>query len=237
MASQTPIISQPPIRDAAADPPGWKSWFTQVYNVVFSQQQSGTTANRPTKNLWIGRRYFDTTLGQAYYISAVSAAGVATWVSWGAGGAGGITHAFYAYNVTTSIFVANAATVKIDFSSVLYNQSGDYDGGTNTYTVPLTGIYYFAVWESAARVTLANAGTCRIDLFVNGSLNTTLAAVQYVAGPTNNQEEVMTGFAIASLTAADTVTIQVTAAIVNGVRVNDGGLGGIPPYWMGYKLL
>lgn len=41
----------------------WTSWFTQVFNICFAVSQSGTTANRPTTNLWPGRMYFDTSLG------------------------------------------------------------------------------------------------------------------------------------------------------------------------------
>lgn len=41
----------------------WNNWFSQVRLICFAQQESGITANRPTKNLYPGRRYFDTSLG------------------------------------------------------------------------------------------------------------------------------------------------------------------------------
>lgn len=41
----------------------WSSWFMQVFRVCFAEAQSGTTANRPAKDLWPGRPYFDTSLG------------------------------------------------------------------------------------------------------------------------------------------------------------------------------
>lgn len=41
----------------------WSNWFTQVFQNCFATYQSGTTAQRPTTNLWVGRRYFDTSLG------------------------------------------------------------------------------------------------------------------------------------------------------------------------------
>lgn len=44
--------------------PPTPSWFTQVWQIAFASQDSGATANRPTKNLWTGRPYFDTTLGR-----------------------------------------------------------------------------------------------------------------------------------------------------------------------------
>ena len=53
-----------PVTDATSRlMPSWAKWVSDVYDVCFSITQSGTTAQRPTKMLWIGRRYFDTTLG------------------------------------------------------------------------------------------------------------------------------------------------------------------------------
>ena len=41
----------------------WATWFTQVFNLLFALQQSGVTADRPTRNLWVSRTFFDETLG------------------------------------------------------------------------------------------------------------------------------------------------------------------------------
>jgi hypothetical protein len=49
----------------------WDQWFSRVQGIVSSVQQSGTTAERPTSNLWIGRRFYDTTLNLPVYVSAV----------------------------------------------------------------------------------------------------------------------------------------------------------------------
>jgi len=43
--------------------PAWKQFFSSVYDGIFYTQQSGTTAQRPTRSLFTGRFYFDTTLG------------------------------------------------------------------------------------------------------------------------------------------------------------------------------
>lgn len=51
--------------------PSWDQWFNRIQSVASSAQQSGTTANRPTAGLWIGRRFYDTTLNQPVYVSAV----------------------------------------------------------------------------------------------------------------------------------------------------------------------
>lgn len=59
-----PLASQLPVDgDYAAWPQPWANWFLQVFQILSAQTESGPTANRPTKNLYIGRRFFDTTLG------------------------------------------------------------------------------------------------------------------------------------------------------------------------------
>jgi len=61
------IIGTPPLRDPAGNSwtEPWRNWFTQAQTILFAAQQSGPTAERPTKNLYPGRPYFDTTLGAA----------------------------------------------------------------------------------------------------------------------------------------------------------------------------
>jgi len=59
----------------------WGQWFSRVHALVASLYQSGVTADRPTKVLWVGRRYFDTTLGKPVWIRSVKPA---VWVD-GAG--------------------------------------------------------------------------------------------------------------------------------------------------------
>lgn len=46
--------------------------------------EHGPTASRPTKNLWVGRRYFDETLGYPVYVKQVTPTII--WVN-GAGSA------------------------------------------------------------------------------------------------------------------------------------------------------
>lgn len=48
------------------------TWFTQVFIICFAIQESGSTANRPVKNLWLGRRYYDTDLNKPMYVSSVN---------------------------------------------------------------------------------------------------------------------------------------------------------------------
>ena len=56
----------------------WAGVFSRWHTIISSAQQSGTTAQRPTKVLWVGRRFYDTTLGYPVWVHSV-AGGVATW--------------------------------------------------------------------------------------------------------------------------------------------------------------
>jgi hypothetical protein len=51
---------------------GWTSFFEAVFNLLTAMTQSGTTAQRPTTFLWIGRSYFDTTLGYRIEVKSVN---------------------------------------------------------------------------------------------------------------------------------------------------------------------
>ena len=61
--------------------PEWARWFNDVYAQVKQNkeglQTSGTTADRPTSGLWVGRMYFDTTLGKPVWVKSLSPV---TWV-------------------------------------------------------------------------------------------------------------------------------------------------------------
>jgi hypothetical protein len=62
------MIQAPPnqqqLQDAAGKvSPLWQLFFSNIFGSVTALQQSGTTAQRPTKGLYVGRPYFDTTLG------------------------------------------------------------------------------------------------------------------------------------------------------------------------------
>ena len=59
----------------------WNQVFSRWQAIIATGQQSGTTANRPATGLWIGRQFFDTTLGKPVYVLSVKPA---VWVD-GAG--------------------------------------------------------------------------------------------------------------------------------------------------------
>ena len=46
-----------------AETRSWRTWFSQAGRILNGITQSGATTSRPTKGLYVGRRYFDTTLG------------------------------------------------------------------------------------------------------------------------------------------------------------------------------
>lgn len=58
-------------KDGIIDP-SWKAFFTDIYNGVFAVQQSGTTSLRPTKLLYVGRMYFDTTLNRPIWYTGTN---------------------------------------------------------------------------------------------------------------------------------------------------------------------
>lgn len=66
----TDFIGNPPLNsalpvaeDLAQWSKPWGNWFSKAQVILFATSQSGPTAERPTKNLYVGRTYFDTSLG------------------------------------------------------------------------------------------------------------------------------------------------------------------------------
>ena len=67
------MINKPPLRkkiqedtdqeDVSTVERGWALFFEEAFIILRSLQQAGTTAQRPTRFLWTGRRYFDSDLG------------------------------------------------------------------------------------------------------------------------------------------------------------------------------
>lgn len=59
--------------------PPFAGWFNKAFVLLFAVQQSGTTAQRPTTQMWVGRPYFDTTLNKPIWAKTISGITV-TWV-------------------------------------------------------------------------------------------------------------------------------------------------------------
>ena len=49
----------------------WAQLFTLWGVTITAARQSGTTADRPTKGLWVGRRFYDTTLGKPVFVDSI----------------------------------------------------------------------------------------------------------------------------------------------------------------------
>jgi len=49
----------------------WQAWFGSIQQWLGPQSQNGTTAQRPTKSLYVGLSYFDTTLGLPVFVKSL----------------------------------------------------------------------------------------------------------------------------------------------------------------------
>lgn len=52
--------------------PAWAQWLTRTHANVITLQQSGPTAERPDKLLWVGRVFFDATLGHPIWLQSIN---------------------------------------------------------------------------------------------------------------------------------------------------------------------
>lgn len=59
--------------------PTWAGWFTLAQQILQATSSSGTTASRPTANLYVGQFWFDTTLGYPVWCKTTGASPV--WVN------------------------------------------------------------------------------------------------------------------------------------------------------------
>jgi hypothetical protein len=89
--AQQEFIDETSVRDGLPMPsllasvrltPAWTTFFSNAYQILLGITQSGTTAQRPVKFLYVGRMFFDTSLGargKPIWVASVSA-GVAVWI-------------------------------------------------------------------------------------------------------------------------------------------------------------
>jgi hypothetical protein len=62
---------------AVVDPNGnatvpWTQWIARVHRIVTAVQSSGLTAERPTSLLWVGRTFFDTSIGYPIWVQSIN---------------------------------------------------------------------------------------------------------------------------------------------------------------------
>ncbi len=70
MIGQAPF--QVPVTQNNVNAPAWIQWLTKLSTFAGAVSDYGTTAQRPIKNLFIGRPYFDQTLGFPVYVKTVT---------------------------------------------------------------------------------------------------------------------------------------------------------------------
>jgi hypothetical protein len=64
------LLNNPPNSEPVVDEgslkikTSWSNFVMQLFRAAHSVYESGTTAQRPTTQLWVGRTYFDTTLNR-----------------------------------------------------------------------------------------------------------------------------------------------------------------------------
>lgn len=123
----------------------WNQLFTRWQLLISAIPQSGPTASRPTSGLWIGRQFWDTTLGRPVYVKSVLPT---VWAD-----------------------VSGSATPAGSTTQVQYNNAGafgassnfTYDSATNTLTLgSITGSALAMTIQPRAPTMLEDAGTLAI---------------------------------------------------------------------------
>lgn len=71
------MIPTPPLNNELVDKEGrvtrsGAEWLNHMWLAANSITESGTTAQRPTTRLWLGRPYYDTTLNIPVFVNAVT---------------------------------------------------------------------------------------------------------------------------------------------------------------------
>lgn len=70
---------RPPMFDGSGNfTAAWAGWFSIVQYILQDQSNSGPTTQRPTTNQYVGKTYFDTTLGKPIWIK--TGGSPPTWV-------------------------------------------------------------------------------------------------------------------------------------------------------------
>jgi hypothetical protein len=68
----TAVDTQGPRGLLVAVSEGWRNFFVAAYNIMIALTGSGTTAQRPTAFIYIGRPFFDTTLGLPIWVQSTN---------------------------------------------------------------------------------------------------------------------------------------------------------------------
>jgi hypothetical protein len=69
---QPPPTRSPIVDEKAMIKPEWQEFFSAAFFSLRAYEMSGTTANRPTKRLFVGMPYFDTTLNRPIWYTGTN---------------------------------------------------------------------------------------------------------------------------------------------------------------------
>lgn len=68
-----PAPNQTAVQDSSGNITApWQIYFSQVFKAITALESSGTTAQRPVKGLFVGRQYFDTSLGYVIHYNGIN---------------------------------------------------------------------------------------------------------------------------------------------------------------------
>lgn len=161
----------------------WQQAMSRIYRIAQAMQMAGTTANRPTQGLWIGRFYFDTDLGEPVWVLSVNPTVWAT-AGGGGGGSGTVTLVSVATANGFAGTVATAATTPVitlttsvtgllkgNGTAVSAAAAGtDYVSSvTLTGDVTGTGTSSFAATIAAGAVTLAKQASLAANSIIGNN--------------------------------------------------------------------
>jgi len=192
----------------------WYPWFQNASNAVNSLYQSGTTAERPTTNVYLGQLYFDTTLGTLVMITNLDPL---TWVPF----------------VTNGTFTPDAFLFTNAFGDITASGAGTNGqiliGSTGSNPTPgtLTASSGIAVTNGPGSITLSNTGVLSITGTTNEVIasastgNVTLSLPQPIA---LTSTPTFGGLTLSDLTQNGFLTIGASGLLGSTAAATDGQL-------------
>jgi hypothetical protein len=209
-------------------------WFQQVQQVASAGTQYGTTHQRPSTGLYVGRPYFDTTIN-----SSITWNGT-TWVAGSIGNGAPLTPAQTQAIITglqvagtpTGVGVPTGATLPLtgvngqfffDVSNntlYQYGSNGWQSVGVPTgATLPATGIngQFFANSANGILYQFNGGHWVQVGVGIGSSLPATGVTGQFFANSTNGQLYLYNGAAWVAAVPAVNITGQLTAAQIASI--------------------
>jgi hypothetical protein len=181
----------------------WFPWFRKVTDTCNSVRQSGTTTQRPTKGLWIGRPYFDTSLGYEVFFDG------STWVggSGGGGGSGTVTSVGLTAPAAGITVAGSPITTAGSFTLALAGDLAALEALATTGYAKRTGA---STWATSAAIPYSDlTGTPTIP----AATNAVTVTVDFGAAFTDKATLVVTGQAWVTASSNIVVSSKVPAGV------------------------